>query len=154
MQPPPLTRASARTITEESALTHVLVVFGHSKRNNVRLALVDGGMDRVSDLRELTFGHFSQLQHAQTAATKTEVGVTKDLNMLQRRKSLLINLWCQEQDAHELSTWFNLTPDPFNTWRKDRAEASTGPTQPVASRHKQQDIGRSAFPQGCQKKCS
>jgi hypothetical protein len=141
-------------MTEESALTHVLTVFGQSEHNNVRLALVDGGADRVSDLRELTFGDFSQLHHTQTAATETEVGVTKHLNMLQRRKLLLIPLWCQEQDAHELSTWFNLTPDPFNTWRKDRAEALTGSTQPVVSRCTQEDIGRSVFPQGCQKKCS
>jgi hypothetical protein len=31
--------------------------------------------------------------------------------------------------VHELSTWFNLTPEIFDTWRKDRAEASTGSTQ-------------------------
>jgi hypothetical protein len=77
-------------MTEESA--HVLAVFGQSERTNVQLALVDGGIERVSDLRELTFGDFSQLQHAQTAAAETEVGVTKHLDMLQRRKQLLIPL--------------------------------------------------------------
>jgi hypothetical protein len=86
MQPPPLTRASARTMTEEWALTHVLTVFGQSECNNVRLALADGGAERVSDLRELTFGVFSQLQYAQIAAAETEVGATKHLNILQRRK--------------------------------------------------------------------
>jgi hypothetical protein len=97
MQPPPLTRASARTMTEELAL-------GQSEHNDVRLALVDGGAERVSDLRELTFGDFSQLQCAQVAASETEVGASKHLNILQRRTLLLIPLWCQEQDAHELST--------------------------------------------------
>jgi hypothetical protein len=117
-------------MTEESALTHVLTVFGQSQHNNVRLALVDGGAERVSDLRgELTCGDFSQLQHAQIAAAETEVGATKHLNMLQQRKLLLIPPWCQEQDGHELSTWFNLTPELFDTWRNDRAEASTGSTQ-------------------------
>jgi hypothetical protein len=122
MQPPPLTRASARTMTEESALAHVLTVFGQSERNNVRLALVDGGVERVSDLRELTFGDFSQLQHTQIAASETEVGASKHLNILQRRKLLLIPLWHQEQDVHELSTWFNLTPEILDTWRKDRVD--------------------------------
>jgi hypothetical protein len=84
MQLPPLTRASARTRTEESALAHVLTVFGQSERNNVRLALVDGGIERVSDLKELTFGDFSQLQCAQIAASETEVGASKHLNILQR----------------------------------------------------------------------
>jgi hypothetical protein len=130
MQPPHLTRASARTMTEESALTHVLTVFGQSERNDVRLALMDGSAERgVFDLRELTFGDFSQLRCTQFAAAETEVGATKHLNILQRRKLLLIPPWCQEQDAHELSTWFNLTPELFDTWRKDRAEASTGLTQ-------------------------
>jgi hypothetical protein len=117
-------------MSEESALTHVLTVFRQSERDNVRLALVDGGTERVSDLKELTFGDFSQLQHAQPAASDAEVGVSKHLNILQRRKLLLIPLWCQEQDVHELSAWFNLTLEIFNTWRKDRAdEATTGSTQ-------------------------
>jgi hypothetical protein len=92
---------------------------------------VDGGVERVSDLKELTFGDFSQLEYAQPAASDTtEVGVSKHLNILQRRKSLLIPLWHQEQDVHELSTWFSLTPEIFDTWRKDRAdEATTGSTQ-------------------------
>ena len=116
-------------MTEESAFTHVLNVFRQSERDNVRLALVDGGMERVSDLRELTCEELSQLQHAQTSADETEVGATKHLNTLQRRKLLSIPPWCQEQDAHEPSTWFNLTPELFDAWRKDRAEASTGSTQ-------------------------
>jgi hypothetical protein len=118
-------------MTEESALTHVLTVFGQSERNNVRLALVDGGVERVSDRKELTFGDFSpQLKYAQPAASDTEVGVSKHLNILQRRKLSLIPLWCQEQDIHGLSTWFSLTPEIFDTWRKDRAdEATTGSTQ-------------------------
>jgi hypothetical protein len=100
MQPPPLTRASARTMSKESALTHVLTVFRQSEPNNVRLALVDGGVEGVSDLRELTFGDFSQLEYTQTAASETEVGASKHLNILQRRKLLLIPLWYQEQDIH------------------------------------------------------
>jgi hypothetical protein len=130
MQPPPLTGAAARTMSEESALAHVLTVFGQSECDNVRLALVDGGAERVSDLKELTFGDFSQLEHAQPAASDTEVGASKHLNILQRRKLLLIPLWHQEQDPHELSTWFGLTPEMFDTWRKDRVdEATTGSTQ-------------------------
>jgi hypothetical protein len=86
-------------MSEESALTHVLTVFRQSERDNVRLALVDGGIERVSDLKELTFGDFSQLEYAQPAASDTEVGVSKHLNILQRRKLLLIPLWYQEQDV-------------------------------------------------------
>jgi hypothetical protein len=102
-------------MSEESALAHVLTVFRQSERDNVRLALVDGGVERVSDLKKLKFGDFSQLEHTQPAASETEVGASKHLNILQRRKLLLIPLWCQEQDAHELSTWFNLTPEIFDT---------------------------------------
>jgi hypothetical protein len=117
-------------MSEESALTHVLNVFRQSERDNVRLALVDGGIEKVSDLKELTFGDFSQLEYTQPAASDTEVGVSKHLNILQRRKLLLIPLWYQEQDVHELSTWFSLTPEIFDTWRKDRVdEATTGSTQ-------------------------
>jgi hypothetical protein len=150
MQPPPLTRASARTMTEESALTHVLTVFGQSQRNkNVRLALVDGGAERVSDLRELTCGDFSQLlQCTQIAAAETEVGATKHLNMLQQRKLLLIPPWCQEQDAHELSAWFNLAPELFDTWRKDRAEALTGLTQSPPSTSTKKTSAAQCFHKG------
>jgi hypothetical protein len=136
-------------MSEESALAHVLTVFGQGERDNVRLALVDGGVEKVSDLKELTFGDFSQLECTQPAALDAEVGVSKHLNILQRRKLLLIPLWHQEQDVHEPSTWFSLTPETFNTWRKDRVdEATTGYT--VASRHEHQDISCSVFPQRCE----
>jgi hypothetical protein len=114
-------------MTEELALTHDLTVFGRSEGNNVRLALVNGGIERGSDLRELTFG---EKKDTQIAASETEVGASKHLNILQRSKLSLIPLWHQEQDMHELSTWFTLTPEIFDTWRKDRVdEASTGSTQ-------------------------
>jgi hypothetical protein len=64
-------------MSEESALTHVLTAFRQSERDNVRLALVDGGTERVSDLKEFTFGDFSQLEHTQPAASDTEVGGSK-----------------------------------------------------------------------------
>jgi hypothetical protein len=33
---------------------------------------------------------------------------------------VLIPLWFRDQDDHELSTWFNLTPDLFDSWRAQR----------------------------------
>jgi hypothetical protein len=42
--------------------------------------------------------------------------------MLQRKKTLLIPLWCQDQDVHEPPTWFTLTLETFDAWREKRAE--------------------------------
>jgi hypothetical protein len=51
-------------------------------------------------------------------------------NMLQRRKTSLIPLWCpQDQDVHEPPTWFTLTPETFDAWREKRANAFESTTQ-------------------------
>jgi hypothetical protein len=42
--------------------------------------------------------------------------------MLQQRKMLLIPLWCQDQDAHEPSTWSNLFLELFDAWREQMVE--------------------------------
>jgi hypothetical protein len=119
MQPAHLTRATLKTMTEETALTHVIKIFGPNEREPVRLALVDGGVKKVSDLKELTFEDFGQLEYEQAAAS-TASAVKKHLNILQRRKLVLIPLWFREQDNHELSTWFTLTADLFDSWRAQR----------------------------------
>jgi hypothetical protein len=46
-------------MSEESALTNVLRAFGPTEQENVRLALANGGVQRVSDLRELTFEDYT-----------------------------------------------------------------------------------------------
>ena len=113
----PRTRFLVSTMTEESALTHVISVFGTAnERDSVRLSLIDGGIEKVSDLRELTFEDLGLLKYTPSVTT-TMVAVATHLNILQRRKLLLIPLWYQEQDVHELSTWFELTPELFDTWR-------------------------------------
>jgi hypothetical protein len=99
----PLTRTTARTMTEELALPHVLLVFGIPGRENIRLALLNGGLEKVSDLKELTFEDFGLLEYPQSA-TATTAAVTMHLNILQRRKLMLIPLWYQDQDVHELAT--------------------------------------------------
>jgi hypothetical protein len=91
MQPTRRTRATVRTMNEESALTNVLQVFA-LERNHVRDALLQGGIQRASDLKEFTFEDFGQLEYTQTAATTTTEAVTKHLTILQRRKLLLIPL--------------------------------------------------------------
>jgi hypothetical protein len=44
----PLTRTTARTMTEKLALAHVLLVFGIPERENIRLALLNGGVEMVT----------------------------------------------------------------------------------------------------------
>jgi hypothetical protein len=74
-------------------LTHVLnSVFGTTEGKKVKLALMNGGVEKVSDLRELTFEDLGLLKYTQSATASTEA-VEKPLNILQRRKLLLIPLW-------------------------------------------------------------
>jgi hypothetical protein len=58
-------------MTEETALTHVIKIFGTKEREPVRLALVEGGVEKVSDLKELTFEDFGQLEYEEQAANTT-----------------------------------------------------------------------------------
>jgi hypothetical protein len=105
-------------VQQESALAHILLVFGISEGANMRLALLDGGVEKVSDLRELRFAGFGLLEYTQRpSVTATTAAVTKHLNILQRRKLMLIHLWFQDHDIHELTTLFDLTSDLYDTWR-------------------------------------
>ena len=122
-------------MTEESALTHVLRIFNDTERDNVRHALENGGIQKISDLRELQFEDFGLLEYTQSA-TATTAAVTKHLNVLQRRKLTLIPLWYHEQDVHELSTWFELTPELYDTWRAERKEAIESTLSPLDSSKK------------------
>jgi hypothetical protein len=115
----PVTRTTARTMTEESALAHVNHIFGTIEGENVRLALENGGVEKVSDLKELTFEDLGLLEYTQSATASKEA-VAKHLNILQQRKLMLIPLWYEEQEVHELSTWFDLTPELYDTWRGAR----------------------------------
>jgi hypothetical protein len=74
---PRLTRAAARTMTETSALTRVILAFRQNERDAVLLAL-----ETVSDLKEITLTDFSQLKHTQTAATAKEASDPEHLNKL------------------------------------------------------------------------
>jgi hypothetical protein len=59
------------------------------------------------------------LEHKENAACAMGTAVpaaTCHPNALQRRKMSLIPLcWCQDQDVHELPTWFTLTPETRKT---------------------------------------
>ena len=75
--------ADARTMTKETVLTHhVLFAFGQNEREDVRLALVNGGEEKVSDLKQLTFEYYSQLEYTQNATTTIPAVITH-LNKLQ-----------------------------------------------------------------------
>jgi hypothetical protein len=96
-------------MTEESAMKHVLLVLGTMEGEHARLAFEQGGCKKVVDLKEITFEDLEKLVCAIGTAAPA---ITRHLkNTLQRRKTSLIPLWCQDQDTpHELPTWFTLTP--------------------------------------------
>ena len=54
MQAQKITRVIARAMTEETALTRALLVFG-TERPDMKNALVGTGATEISDLKELTF---------------------------------------------------------------------------------------------------
>jgi hypothetical protein len=93
-------------MTKEAALKLVLLVLpaGTIKGEHAWLALEQGGCKKVSDLKEITFEDLENVAHAMGTAA------TCHLNTLPRRKMSLIPLWHQDQDVHELPTWFTLTP--------------------------------------------
>ena len=106
-------------MTKETVLTHhVLFAFGQNEREDVRLALVNGGEEKVSDLKQLTFEYYSQLEYTQNATTTIPAVITH-LNKLQWKRLLLILLWFCKQNNYELAIWFQfqLTPELFDNWR-------------------------------------
>jgi hypothetical protein len=111
-------------MTKQSALKHVLLVLGTIEGEHARLALEQGGSKNVSALKEITFEDLGSLAHMMSATTALPAlpASACDSNMLQRRNTLLIPLRHQDQDVHQLSAWFNLTPAMFDAWREQRAK--------------------------------
>jgi hypothetical protein len=112
-------------MTEERALKHARLVLWTTEGERARIALATGGTEKISDLKEVTFEDLETSVHAIGEAVPA---ANRHLNMLQRRKMVLMPLWHQDQDVHELQTWFGLTTAMFDAWREERAE-TFGSTQ-------------------------
>jgi hypothetical protein len=93
------------------ALKRALLALGTIQGEHTWLALAR--FKKVSDLKEITFEDLGMPACTMSATTAAPAS-THHSNTLQQRKTLLIPLWCQDQDVHELSTWFNLTPETFD----------------------------------------
>ena len=93
-------------MTEETALKHALLVPGTNEGEHARLALEQGGVKKISDLKELKHVDLGLLTCGMSATDPKDPAAIHHLNVLERRKILLIPLWYLGQDAHELSMWF------------------------------------------------